>query len=70
MNKIINLEEIIKKHSNVCIDDREDILVAMKEACREALELAAERYIHDVTFESDSEEYLKQTIINTINQIQ
>lgn len=37
----IDLEKILVKHSNICIDDREDVINAMKEACIEVIKLAA-----------------------------
>ena len=67
----INLEEIFKKQNptdtGTIPDWVRDLCI---EACRQTLELAAENYIYNLTFESDSEEYLKQSILNTINQIE
>ena len=58
----INLEEILKKHSNICLD-------AMKEACRQTLELAAENFKEDFDNGATSLNDFKQSIIDTINQI-
>lgn len=40
--KKINLEEILKSRSNICFDDYEGVITAMKEACRQTLELAVD----------------------------
>lgn len=40
--KTVNLEEILRKHSNICLDDQEDVINAMREACNQTIELAAE----------------------------
>lgn len=42
MTTKINLTEILKKHSNICFDDYEGVIEAMKEACSKVLELAAD----------------------------
>ena len=81
MSKKINLEEILKKHSNICIDDRENVVEAMKEACKQLLELAAENAEITVKLKENCNElslldewttYIvdKQSILNTINQIE
>lgn len=62
----INLEEILKEHSNICFDDYEDVISAMKDACRQALELAAE----NIEILGEYEMELQQSILNTINQIE
>lgn len=76
----INLEEILEKSLNTVGDGSikmthlRSIMKILKhygkEACRQALELAAENYSNDQTFISDNPEYLKQSILNTINQIE
>lgn len=106
MEKKINLEEILYKHYNLMfaaysvkdkdnkftpVVDRNGALNAMKEACRQSLELAAEnaennvkgKYVDwinwfskdEISFSSDDSETVivkinKQSIINTINQIE
>ncbi len=75
--KRIKLEEILNKFCIVegyfCpIRDYKD---AMKEACRQTLELAAEnaRIMNHIPNEEDDREYKevsKQSILNTINQIE
>lgn len=66
--KKINLEEIAKRHIedyNLLVD-KQEIVNAMKEACKQALELAAENaeIVHRTDYiDNDS-------IINTINQIE
>ena len=40
--KEINIYEIIKKHSNICFDDYDGVEEAIKDACQQVLELAAE----------------------------
>ena len=82
--KKINLEEILKQHSNICIDDRENVVGAMKEACKQTLGLAAEngevRITENALIEEGScyicyddgvitAEVDKQSILDTINQI-
>ena len=71
--KKINLLEILKKHSNICIDDYEDVKNAMKEACKQSLELAAENASCNHDFDgAHGCEYSvdKQSILDTINQIE
>lgn len=83
--KKLNLEEILKSHSNICCDDWEDVIIAMKEACRQTLELAAENadliycenecdIPENVVSTGDSEYgsyYIsKKSITDTINQVQ
>ena len=80
----INLEEILKQHSNICIDDRENVVEAMKEACKQILELAAENGEVRITENALIEEgscYIcyddgvitaridRKSILDTINQI-
>ncbi len=73
----INLEEILKQHSNICIDDRENVVEAMKEACKQTIELAAENANFGIC-QNDSgcpciqESHFidKQSILDTINQIE
>ena len=83
--KEINLEEILKKYSNVCFDEFEDILLAMKEACRQTLELAVENvgFVETTSETLNSEEYKpfitaddntmwtinKESILKTIEQV-
>ena len=73
----INLEEILKQHSNICIDDRENVVEAMKEACKQILELAAENADFgicqndgDCPCIQESHFIDKQSILDTINQIE
>lgn len=70
-NKVI-LEEILREHSNVCIDDHEDVILAMKEACRQTLELAAENADIEIRYIKHEDRYFvdKQSILDTINQVE
>ena len=66
----VNLEEILEKHGQMFIKNSvkhpDYIMDAMKEACRQTLELAAENAeVHEELFIVD-----KQSIINTINQVE
>lgn len=75
----INLEEILKRFSHVdhgAVEDfwfTENVIKAMKEACRQTLELAAENATADL-FETDDSlgEIIvnKQSILNTIKQVE
>lgn len=81
--KEINLEEIIKQYCYVTQDGQEDVhssiisvKEAMKEACEQVLELAAENVktkLKEVNENSDRAYYRvvvdKQSILDTINQI-
>lgn len=72
--KEINLEEILLKHTfNSTVDTlKEDSLSAMKEACKQVLELAAENAYCNHEFDGAHEcEYSvnKESITNTINQV-
>ena len=82
MLKKINLEEILNQHLKYKIvlelddDDLMLIKVAMKDACNQVLELAAENaeisrsdWNHDSQI-YETEEVNKQSILNTINQIE
>ena len=84
-NKKINLQEILDSIKNICsfnpIPDH-FITVAMHDACRQVLELAAENadlnigntYLGNTKYvDSQKQNYIsidKQSILNTINQIQ
>ena len=82
--KKINLEEILKKELNILSISVEQIeksaLKAMKEACKQVLELAAENAKAEIHTEwegnTGSEYYTdyavvnKQSIIDTINQVE
>lgn len=62
----VNLEEILKLYCNVAEYDKETILKAIKHACTQILELAAENAeVHEELFIVD-----KQSILNTINQVE
>lgn len=66
----VNLEEILEKHRQMFIKNSvkhpDYIMDAMKEACRQVLELAAENAeVHEELFIVD-----KQSILNTINQVE
>lgn len=37
-----NFEEILKKHSNICFDEYEGVIEAMKEVWNKAIEVAAD----------------------------
>lgn len=77
--KTINLEEIFDSYSEEVDCDyshysytRESILMAMKKACEQVLELASENasYIHEFDGAHGCEcEVDKQSILDTINQI-
>jgi len=72
MSKTINLQEILddtctfKNHHGKLILTEEEVLLAMKEACKQTLELAAEnsevKYDYGYTV-------AEQSILETINQI-
>lgn len=70
----INLEEILSKR--IVLEPshiRKEILIAMKEACRQTLELAAENAIIFLPSHSHlhgTKNIDKQSILNTINQIE
>lgn len=75
--KKINLEEILNSHCEISSilftpHDIEVIKICMKEACRQTLELAAENAEAWCYAEGNEPEYGvdKQSIINTINQIE
>lgn len=77
MLKIINLEEILNNHLSYSSAapvgelNKHFIILAMKEACKQTLELAAEKInesIADLEYNSENKE-LQQSILNTINQI-
>lgn len=94
-DKKINLEEILYKHYNLMfaaysvkdkdnkftpVVDRNGALNAMKEACRQALELAAENAklktvklsegVAGVILPTWKDTINKQSILNTINEIE
>ena len=73
----INLEEILNKELNILSIRVEQIeksaLKAMKEACRQVLELAAEKIKSDALEEYGSEVpdcWSEQSILDTINQVE
>lgn len=69
--KTVNLEEIINTLPSFCIGYKNSIKDAMKEACRQTLELAAENAKH--LWDNNENELFdidKQSILDTINQIQ
>ena len=72
----INLEEIINTLPSVCIGYKNSIKDAMKEACRQTLELAAENadtekeILHESGVLKSVGVVDKQSILNTINQIE
>ena len=86
--KKVNLEEILNKHFNlytaysvknregklVNVVDKEGALKAMKEACRQVLELAAENAELDSEDENDMTGVIvsvnRQSITDTINQVE
>lgn len=72
--KKINLEEILNKHSDVKDSyPTFGIIDAMKDACKQALELAAENAVTVHRFDGahGCEFYTeKDSILNTINQIE
>jgi len=81
MNKVVNLEEILKKYTNVSSIDYEDCLVAMKEACRQSVKRAAENarlsvngsntpYGEHSSARCGSWTVSKQSILDTINEIE
>lgn len=81
----INLEVILKQYSNICFDDYEGVMIAMKEACRQTLELVSVNigFIETNSDKLNSEEYQpfitadddtvwtinKQSILDLIDQI-
>lgn len=72
MENKINLEEILRTRYVSYFDDKSsDILIAMKEACRLVLELAAENVRCDAPYGVDVSHMInKQSILNTINQVE
>ena len=73
----INLEEILNKELNILSIRVEQIeksaLKAMKEACKQVLELAAEKIKSDALEEYGSEVpdcWSEQSILDTINQVE
>ena len=73
----INLEEILNKELNILSISVEQIeksaLKAMKEACKQILELAAEKIKSDALEEYGSEVpdcWSEQSILDTINQVE
>lgn len=84
--KEINLEEIL--NDCVFVDDivKQQVIAAMKESCRQTLELAVENvgFIETTSEELNSQDYIpfikaddntiwtfdKQSILDTINQIE
>ena len=71
------LDEIFQKHSNLTalsegnyghIMDDVDFKAAALEFAKHILEEVASEYQRVVTFESDSEEYVKQSITDTLNK--
>ena len=70
----INLEEILNKELNILSISVEQIeksaLKAMKEACKQVLELAAENATYDFTENGRGIYVDKQSIIDTINQVE
>lgn len=71
--KEINVYEIIKKHSNICFDDYEGVEDAIKDACQQVLELAAENAFASPVYDRDILTDLcivdKQSILDVINQV-
>ena len=76
--KTINLDEIFDSYSKLDCDysyTRESILIAMKEACKQTLELASEN-VDNVIEKSEEEIYIvlaqeiNNSILDTINQIE
>ena len=78
--KEINIYEIIKKHSNICFDDYEGVEDAIKDACQQVLELAAEmaevEYSNQKEWSEFHQNYIhhiygidKQSILDVINQV-
>ena len=69
----INLEEILNKELNILSISVEQIeksaLKAMKEACKQVLELAAENATYDFTENGRGIYIDKQSIIDTINLV-
>lgn len=85
MEKKINLEDVLfnSKFNDLTLEDKqsikngiicfsfEEILSAMKEACRQTLELAAENARCDAPYGVDVSHMIsKQSILDTINQIE
>lgn len=72
MEKKINLEEIFSNNTGRNINQEE--YSAMKEACRQALELASENAVAYCDYDRDmltgDATIDKQSILNTINQIE
>lgn len=70
----INLEEILEKHGvtdDLCTFIKPNIKNAMKEACKQTLELVAENAkAYDTIHHWNSIVVDKQLIIDTINQIE
>ena len=71
--KEINIYEIIKKHSNICFDDYDGVEEAIKDACQQVLELAAESAfaspVYDRDILTDSCVVDKQLILDAINKL-
>ena len=75
--KKINLEEIINNLGNISKDENGDrvyytweIINMMKEACKQTLELAAEKAETDYDMFTSSRYVDKQSILNVINLIE
>lgn len=69
----VNLEDTLKLHCNVAEYDKNAIIFAMKDACRQVLELAAENIKADALerFGTDiSDCWDEDSIINTIKQVE
>ena len=73
----INLEEILSKHdkyNDISVELESSILSAMKEACRQTLELASEN-VDNVIEKSEEEVYIglaqeiNNSILDTINNL-
>lgn len=74
--KIINLEEILDLHlslSSQTVPQKQFYISAMRDACKQTLELAAENAQAGVYYDGEDDTYngkiYKQSILNTINQI-
>ena len=70
----VNLEEILEKHRQMFIKNSvkhpDYIIDAMKEACRQTLELAAENAFAEEGVIGYSWEVNQESILNTIKQVE
>ena len=71
----INLEKILKQHSNICWDDYDGVIDAMKEAIRQTLVLVAKEvrlteFAQEFLQEGADDAISKNSIFDVINLIE